>query len=94
MLQQHGLNENNIRELYLYKIPVLKNCENWALVKEIGLVEFKGKHALYNGALVSYGEKVFYIPHSRIEALSPYRKWKFRNKINVITEVEFKKKKK
>lgn len=92
-LQKNGLDEFKIRELYLYKVPVLKTCDNWAIVKEVGRVDFKGKHAIYNGALVQYGENVYFIPNSRIEALAPYRKWKFKHVIKVVTEVEHKKKK-
>ena len=40
------------------------------------------------------GESVYFIPTSRIEALAPYRKWKFKNKITVVTEADHKKKKK
>jgi len=91
-LERHGLNENKIRELYLYKIPSLKTCDNWAAVKEIGRLEFRGKHANYNGALVQYGDNVYFIPNSRLEALTPYRKWHFKNVISVIKESERKKK--
>lgn len=90
-LQRFGLDENKIRELYLYKIPSLKTCDNWGAVKEIGRIDFKGKHANYQGALVQYGENVYFISNSRLEALSPYRKWVFRNSITVIKESEIKK---
>jgi hypothetical protein len=91
-LQRQGLEENKLRELYLYKIPSLKTCDNWGAVKEIGRIEFKGKHATYNGALVQYGENVYFIPNSRLEALAPYRKWVFKNTITVLKESEVKKK--
>lgn len=91
-LERHGLDEFKIRELYLYKVPSLKTCDNWASVKEIGRIEFKGKHANYVGALVQYGENVYFIPNSRLDALAPYRKWHFKNTITVIRESEVKKK--
>ena len=91
-LQRQGLDENKIRELYLYKVPSLKTCDNWNAVKEIGVVDFKGKHATYDGALVQYGENVYFISTARIEALAPYRKWSLRNKITVIPEADHKKK--
>ena len=89
-----GLNENILRELYLYQIPILKTCDNWKAVQEVGRIDFKGKHANYNGALVQYGENVYFVPDSRLDAVSPYRKWNLKNKIQVITEVDYKKKKK
>jgi len=92
-LQRQGLDDNKVRELYLYKIPVLKTCDNWGAVKEVGKIDFKGKHANYHGALVQYAENIYFIPHSRLEALAPYRKWNFKKTITVITEEEYKKKK-
>ncbi|MDH5720065.1 MAG: hypothetical protein OEZ13_05505 [Spirochaetia bacterium] len=86
-----AIQENKIRELYLYKVPVLKTCDNWAAVKELGRVSFKGKHATYNGALVKYAESLYFVPEARIEALAPYRKWNLKNTIDVISEEDFKK---
>jgi len=88
------LDEGKIRELYLYQIPVLKTCSNWGGVKEIGKVNFKGKHANYNGALLRYGNSVYFVPNSRIDALSAYRKWNLKKKIAVVTEDEINKAKK
>ena len=45
------LEEYNIRELYLYQLPVLKTCDNWMTVQEIASVRFKGKHANYYGGV-------------------------------------------
>ena len=80
------LAENKVRELYLYQIPVLKNCNNWLAVKEIGRVDFVGKHADYHGGLVSYGERYYFVPDSRLQALSSYRSWKFKKTINIVAE--------
>lgn len=88
------LDDNQVRELYLYKLPVLKTCDNWGAVKEIGRIDFKGKHSNYNGAVVKYSENYYFVPDGRLEALAPYRKWNLKNKIKVITEAEVKKKKK
>lgn len=85
------LEEGKIRELYLYKLPILKTCDNWTAVKEIGRVDFKGKHSDYHGGIVKYAEKVYFIPDARIEALSPYRKWNWKTTIRVVTEEEHKK---
>mgnify|MGYP000116597896 CR=1 FL=1 len=45
-LMIRALQDGHIRELHLYQMPVLKNVENWAQVKEIGKVDFRGKHFL------------------------------------------------
>jgi len=86
--------DGTLRELYLYKIPVLKTVDNWNDVIEIGKVDFRGKHAEYKGGLVNYAEKIYFVPDARLNALSPFRKWKFKTDIKIISEDDFKKKKK
>lgn len=93
-LIERSLTDNEIRELHLYKLPILKTCDNWMAVKELGRVSFQGRHVNYSGALVKYGEKIYYVGDARIEALAPYRKWDMRKKIEVIKETDFKKRKK
>ncbi len=87
-----SLNEGSIRELHLYQVPVLKNVENWNEVKEVGKVDFHGKHSDYKGAIVQYGASYFFLPNARINALSVYRKWNFKKTLKVVTEAEHKKK--
>ena len=86
-----AIQDNMIRELYLYKVPVLKTCDNWAAVKELGRVNFKGKHSTYNGILVKYADNLYFVPEARVEALAPYRKWNLKNTIEVVTEEAYKK---
>jgi len=91
-LMVRALEEGTIRELHLYQIPVLKNVENWNQVKEIGKVEFRGKHSDYRGGIVQYGQTFFFVPNARLDALSVYRKWNFKKNLKVVTEDETKKK--
>ena len=37
---ERDLEDGNIRELYLYKLPVLKTVENWNEVQEVGRIAF------------------------------------------------------
>lgn len=66
------------------KVPVLKTCENWNDVQEVGLVDHKTKYAYYNGILVKYGDRLFYVSEERMQALAPFRKWTSTDKIRVI----------
>lgn len=93
-LLHRGLDDYKIRELYLYKVPLLKNCDDWNAVKEVGRIDFKGKHSNYRGAIVKYGDGVYFVPDARIEALAPYRKWNLKKTIKVITEADHKRGKK
>ena len=93
VLLEKSLDKGEVRELHLYQIPLLKTCDNWGAVKELGKVDFKGKHARYAGGLVKYTSKIYFIPETRLQALAPYRKWNFKTKYKVLTEAELKKKK-
>ena len=82
-----SVKDGSIRELHLRKVPVLKTCENWGDVHEIGLINHQTKYAHYKGVLVKYGERLFYVSEERMQALAPYRQWKAKNHIKV-TETE------
>jgi len=79
-----SVNDGTIRELHLRHVPVLKTCENWNDVKEIGSINHKTKYAHYNGLLAKYGDRLFYIPEERVQALAPFRNWKIKKKIKVV----------
>lgn len=78
-----SVKDNSIRELHLRHVPVLKTCENWNDVKEIGLVDHRTKFAHYKGLLVRYGERIYYVPEARVEALAPFRNWNMKVHIKV-----------
>lgn len=80
------VNDGQLRELHLKKIPSLKTCDDWNRVEEVGLVDFKTKHAHYKGGIVKYGERIFYVNEARLEAVSSYRKWNFKRKLKVVPE--------
>ncbi|MCB1325717.1 MAG: hypothetical protein H7A21_13670 [Spirochaetales bacterium] len=82
-----AVNEGEIRELHLRHVPTLKTCENWNDVKEIGLINHRTKYAHYHGIIVKYGERIFYVPEERMQALAPYRQWKTKKSLKV-TEPE------
>lgn len=82
-----SVKEGTIRELHLRHVPVLKTCENWNDVVEIGLIDHRTKYAHYKGILVKYGERLFYVPEARMQALAPYRPWKTKVRLKV-TDLE------
>ncbi len=82
-----SVKENKIRELHLRNVPILKNCENWMDVKEIGTINHRTKYAQYKGLLVKYGDSLYYISDKKMEALKPFRSWNSRTQISV-TEIQ------
>lgn len=80
---EKSLARGEIRELYLRHIPVLKNCENWHNVKEVGLIDHQTRYAHYKGMIVKYGNRFYYLPEKSIQALSPFRSWDRKNHLSV-----------
>lgn len=79
-----SVKDGTIRELHLRHVPVLKTCENWNDVTEVGLVDHRTKYAHYKGILVKYGERLYYVPEQRMQALAPFRTWKSKSNVKVI----------
>ncbi|MEQ8352518.1 MAG: hypothetical protein RH862_13590 [Leptospiraceae bacterium] len=82
-----SVKNGTIRELHLRHVPVLKTCENWNAVEEVGLIDHQTRFAHYKGIIVKYGERIFYVPEKRMEALAPYRPWKTKVRLKV-TDLE------
>lgn len=76
-----------IKELHLRKLPSLKTVDDWTKVQEVGLIDHRTKYAHYKGALVKYGERLYFVAEQRLEAVAPFRPWNFKTKIKV-TDVE------
>ncbi len=78
--------EGEIRELYLKKIPVLKTCDDWKKVEPIGWIEHKTNLAYYKGVLVKLKGRMYFVSDKTIDALSEYISFKFKNKIRVVAD--------
>jgi hypothetical protein len=81
-----AVQDGTIRELYLKKIPVLINCDNWKKVEPIGWVDHKTNLAYYKGGLVRLKGKIYFLSDKTIDALSEFISIKFKSKINVVTD--------
>ncbi len=79
-----SVKDNSIREIHLKKVPSLKTCDDWKKVVEVGLIDHKTKYAHYKGALVKLGENIYFVDEKVLDAIAPFRPWKFGQKIKVI----------
>lgn len=79
-----AVQDNCIKELHLRRVPTLKTADDWNKVVEVGLVDHKTKYAHYKGALVKYGDRLYFASQERLDAVGQFRKWNFKNKIKVI----------
>ena len=68
----------------LRKIPHLKTCPYWDRATFLGWVSYALKFASYDGGLVKYDNRIYYVNRSQIEALRPYVRWDLRKKVTVV----------
>ena len=70
--------------ILLLLIPTLSLAAQHKVIRVVDgdtiVVDYKGKYAHMKGGLVNYGERIFFVSESRIEALSSFRKWNFKSK--------------
>jgi hypothetical protein len=83
---QDVIQNNEIKELYLKRIPVLITCDNWKKVIPVGWVEHRTSLAFYRGGLVELKGRIYFVTDKTIDALSEFIDFKFKNRIQVITE--------
>ncbi len=76
--------DNTIKANHLKHIPKLKTCDRWQDVIFLGRVNYSFKHSTYNGGLVKYNGKIYYINAKQIQSLINFTKWNTSNIIKVI----------
>jgi len=70
----------------LRKIPQLKTCLYWDRATFLGCVSYRLQFANYDGGLVKYEDRVYYVNRSQIEALRPWTRWDLRKKVTVVQD--------
>ena len=68
----------------LRKVPHLKTCPYWDRAVFMGIISHHLQFANYDGGLVKYDGRVYYVNRSQIEALSSYIRWDLKKQITVI----------
>ncbi len=79
-----AVHNDSIRASELRKVPHLKACPRWDEAVFLGRVEYRVKFGSYDGGLVKYGERLYYVNKAQIEALRPFVKWKTAKTVTVI----------
>jgi len=79
-----AVRKDSIRATELRKIPHMKACPRWDEATFLGSVVHRTQFASYDGGLVHYGGRIYYIARSQIDALRPWVKWNTARKITVI----------
>ena len=65
--------KETIKASNLRKIPQLKACPYWDRAVFMGRIIYRSQVANYDGGLVKYDGRIYYVNRSQIEALQPLR---------------------
>jgi hypothetical protein len=68
----------------LGKIPHLKTCPYWDRAVFLGRIDCRVRYANYDGGLVKYDGRIYYVNRAQIEALSSFVRWDLRKHITVL----------
>ncbi len=83
---KNSVSKETIKASNLRKIPQLKTCPFWDRAVFLGMISYKTPVANYDGGIVKYDGRIYYVNRSQIEALRPYVRWNLRSKISVIED--------
>lgn len=80
-VQKETIKASNLRH-----IPQLKSCPFWDRAVFLGTISYRTKVANYDGGLVKYDGRIYYVNRSQIEALQAFVRWNRRKTISVIQD--------
>jgi hypothetical protein len=83
-LLKNSIKGDTITASRLRKIPHLKSCPYWDQAEFVGRVSYRLPFANYEGGLVKYDGRLYYVNRAQIQALSPYVRWNLRKVVTVM----------
>ena len=83
---RNSISGETIKAGTLRRIPHLKACPYWDRATFLGWVSYQLAFATYDGGLVKYDNRIYYVNRSQIEALRPWVKWDLRKRVTVIAD--------
>ena len=83
---RNSISGDTVKASALRKIPHLKTCPYWDRATFLGRISHRSKFVNYDGGLVKYENRIYYVNLSQIEALRPWIRWDMRKKITVIED--------
>ena len=79
--------QESIKVSALRKLPQLKICPHWDRVTFLGWVSYRLPFANYDGGVVRYADRIYYLNRSQIEALRSFVHWDLRKQITVVNDL-------
>jgi hypothetical protein len=83
---RNSVSNEAIRASNLRRIPQLKACPFWDRAVFLGRISHKVKVANYDGGLVKYDGRIYYVNRSQIEALQSFVHWDLKKTITVMDD--------
>jgi hypothetical protein len=83
---RNSVSNEAIRASNLRRIPQLKACPFWDRAVFLGRISHKVKVANYDGGLVKYDGRIYYVNRSQIEALQSFVHWDLKKTIAVMDD--------
>jgi hypothetical protein len=81
---RHAVQKETVRAASLRKIPHLKDCPCWDEAEFLGRIFHRIKYATYDGGLVKYDGRIYYVNKFQIAALQRYVRWNLKKTITVM----------
>jgi len=85
-LLRNSVSKESIKASNLRKIPQLKACPFWDRAVFLGRINYKTPVANYDGGLVKYDGRIYYVNRSQIEALQTFVHWDQKKIVSVLDE--------
>ncbi len=85
-LLSNAVHKETIKASSLRHIPQLKACPFWERALFLGRITYKTPVANYDGGLVKYDGRIYYVNRSQIEALREFVHWDQRKTISIIDD--------
>jgi hypothetical protein len=85
-LLRNSVSKESIRASSLRRIPQMKDCPFWDRAVFLGRISHRVTVANYDGGLVKYDGRIYYVNRSQIEALQGFVHWDLRKNIEVMDD--------
>jgi hypothetical protein len=85
-LLRNSVSKESIRASTLRRIPQMKDCPFWDRAVFLGRISHRVKVANYDGGLVKYDGRIYYVNRSQIEALQGFVHWDLKKNIAVMDD--------
>ena len=81
-----SIRNGTIRAAELRRIPILKSCPYWDQAEFLASVHYKAPFCVFDGGLVMYDGRLYFVTRSQIRALQPWVRWNLARTVTVVED--------